>query len=324
MLSLSTIVKSFGATSIFTIGTLALGVIAAILLWIVENRKENPIVELSLFKKRLFTLAMIMNLLTVAGYQSFIYIMNFFISASPERDVATVGLFYTIIYAGSVVGAIIIGKLADKLNNKRILNYLYIVPIIIIFIFSFVNVYTPFSYITAFSIILGFSQGAITPILIKYTLGTIPAEKLGAGSGVFTTFRDFGTPIGSVTGIIVFSSFTEIFTKSSLINIAKQEGVSSTATGALEQARMSESSQIEQILTNELQTLGITLQDLMTRATAEGLTIALQYSAYLIIGIFVLVFIVSLLIPKPKPSQQSTTSLKSLELDSPTKPETSL
>ncbi|WP_042348710.1 MFS transporter [Bacillus massiliigorillae] len=315
MLSVSTLVKSFGAASPYTLGTLALGVVAAIALWIVENRIANPIVELSLFKKRLFALAMIMNLLTVAGYQSFIYIMNFFISSSPGRDVSNVGLFYTIIYAGGVVGAILIGKLADKINNKKLVNFIYLIPIVTIFVFSMINVYTSFSYITILSIILGFSQGAITPILMKYTLSTIPADKLGAGSGVFTTFRDLGTPLGSVTGIIIFSSFTDAFTKSSLSDISKLEGISSNVMGALEQARISGGTKIEQSLANELQSLGITFQDLMTKATAEGLTTALQYSAYIIIGIFALVFIISLLIPKQKAEQTLAAPSKTIELD---------
>ncbi len=321
MLSLSTIVKSFGAASPYSLGTIALGVIAAILLWIVENRKENPIVELSLFKNRIFTLAMILNLLTVAGFQSFIYIMNFFISSTPGRDVSNVGLFYTIIYAGSVVGALIIGKLTDKFNNKKILNFMYIVPIVTIFIFSFIDIYTPFFYITILSIILGFSQGAITPIIMKYTLSTIPSEKLGAGSGVFTTFRDFGTPIGSVTGIIIFSSFTESITKSSLADISIQEGISANAIGALEQARLSQGANVQELLANELQSLGITIQELLTRATAEGLTVALQYSAYIIIAIFALVFIISLLLPKQKTERTTPTAIKTADIAPPLNPD---
>lgn len=320
MLSVSTLVKSFGAASPYTLGTLALGVGAAILLWIVENRIENPLVELSLFKKRLFAMAMIMNLITVAGYQAFLYTMNFFISSTPGRDVSNVGIFYTIIYAGGIIGSLIIGKLADKFSNKKLLNLIYIVPIISIFIFSFIDVYTPFSYITVLSIILGISQGAITPILIKYTLSTISSDKLGAGSGLFTTFRDLGTPLGSVTGIIIFSSFTEIFTKSSLIDISKLEGISSNVMSALEQARISGGKQIEQSLSTELQAAGLTFQELLTKATAEGMTAALQYSSYIIIGLFALVLIISLLIPK----QKSVIPSKAAELDSSVKSDISV
>ena len=247
--------------------------------------------------------------------------MNFFISSTPGRDVSNVGLFYTIIYAGSVVGALIIGKLTDKFNNKKILNFMYIVPIVTIFIFSFIDIYTPFFYITILSIILGFSQGAITPIIMKYTLSTIPSEKLGAGSGVFTTFRDFGTPIGSVTGIIIFSSFTESITKSSLADISIQEGISANAIGALEQARLSQGANVQELLANELQSLGITIQELLTRATAEGLTVALQYSAYIIIAIFALVFIISLLLPKQKTERTTPTAIKTADIAPPLNPD---
>lgn len=324
LLSMSTLVKSFGVASPYTLGTLALGVVAAITLWIVENRINNPIVELSLFKKRLFALAMIMNLITVAGFQAFIYTMNFFISSSPGKDVAYVGIFYTIINGAGVLGALIIGKLADKYNNKKILNFIYVLPIFLMLVFSFVDINTPFMYISIISFMLGLVQGAITPILIKYALSTIPSEQLGAGSGIFTTFRDYGTPLGSVTGIIVFSTFTEKFINANLLDIAKLEGISSNLMGTLEKARVSGGQQIDQSLTAELQTLGLSFQDLLERATASGLNDALQYTTYIIAIVFILVFIVSLLIPKQKKEQVETKQKDILEFDSNSKQDISV
>lgn len=52
MLSISTLVKSYGISSPYTLGTLGLGVLAAISLLMAENRISNPIVELSLLKRR--------------------------------------------------------------------------------------------------------------------------------------------------------------------------------------------------------------------------------------------------------------------------------
>lgn len=149
MLSISTLVKSYGIFSHYTLGTLGLGVIAAISLWMAENRISNPIVELSLLKRRLYAMVVIIYLLVVAAFQSFIYSMNFFISSKPGGDVTEVGLFYMVIYGGSAIGGLIFGKLADKLNNKKLVLSILLIPIFTLFIFSFIDTQTPFSYISS-------------------------------------------------------------------------------------------------------------------------------------------------------------------------------
>ena len=300
MLSVSTLVKSFGVSSPYTLGTLGLGVLAAISLWIAENKMANPIVELSLLKRRLFAMVVIVNLLVMAAFQSFIYSMNFFISTKPGGDVVEVGLFYMIIYGGSAVGGLIFGRMADKINNKKLVLSILIIPILTIFIFSFIDTSTPFSYISTFSFILGFSQGAITPIFIKYALSEIPPAQFGAGSGLFSTLRDFGAPFGSVTGILIFSTFADTFTKSSLLNQAKEAGINSNLMDSVEQARTSGGNITDQVLISELQSLGIKFDDLLLKASGEGLTFAIQNVSYIVIGLFIITFILSLFIPNSK------------------------
>ncbi|MGE7603043.1 MFS transporter [Peribacillus sp. NPDC097675] len=300
MLSVSTLVKSFGISSPYTLGTLGMGVVAAISLWIAENKMVNPIVELSLFKRRLFAMVVIINLLVITAFQAFIYSMNFFISTKPGGDVVEVGLFYMVIYGGSAVGGLIFGKLADKLNNKKLVLSILLIPIITIFIFSFIDTQTPFSYISTFAFILGFSLGAITPIFIKYALSEIPPSQFGAGSGLYSTLRDFGAPFGSVTGILIFSTFTDLFTKSSLLSQAKQAGIDSNFMGAVEQARLSEGKITDQGLVSELQSLGIKFEDLLSTASGEGLSFAIQNISYIVIGLFIITFILSIFIPSTK------------------------
>ncbi|MFJ7747855.1 MFS transporter [Peribacillus sp. NPDC097295] len=315
MLSVSTLVKSFGISSPYTLGTLGLGVVAAISLWVAENKMANPIVELSLLKRRLFAMVVIINLLVIAAFQAFIYSMNFFISTKPGGDVVEVGLFYMVIYGGSAVGGLIFGKLADKINNKKLVLSILLIPILTIFIFSFIDTQTPFSYISMFAFILGFSQGAITPIFIKYALSEIPPAQYGAGSGLFSTIRDFGAPFGSVTGILIFSTFTDFFTKSSLLSQAKQAGIDSNFMGAVEQARLSEGKVTDQGLVTELQSLGIKIEDLLSTASGEGLSFAIQNISYIVIGLFIITFILSLFIPGTKVEKVERIQKIELEID---------
>ncbi|HEY9576542.1 MAG TPA: MFS transporter, partial [Pseudobacillus sp.] len=300
LLSVSTLVKSFGIDSPYTLGTLGAGVLSAILLWIVENRLENPVIELSLLKRRLFALAVITNLIVIAAYQAFIYAMNFFLSSKPGGDVGDSGLFYMFIYGASVIGALSFGKLADKFDGKKLLLVILTMPLAALFLYSFIDSTTPFSIVFALACFFGFGLGAITPIIIKYALSEMPSAKYGAGSGLFSFLRDFGAPLGSVTGIVLFSSLTDTFTKSALSSEAKQAGISPALMGEVEKAGSSGGELMNQGLASELQSLGIQFETLMSKASSEGLSLAIQNMAYIIIAVFAVSFILALFIPNPK------------------------
>ncbi|GHH96765.1 MFS transporter [Neobacillus kokaensis] len=298
LLTVSTLVRNYGASSAITLGTLAAGVLSAVLLWFSQKRKTNPLLELSLLRNRLFTVVVVANLVIVAAYQLFIYAMNFFLTTRPGGNVAETGWFYTAIYSSAFLGNLIYGKLSDKFNGKKLLLFILGVPILILFVYAFsVHTGTAFNYIFILTFILGFGMGATTPPIIKYALGEMAAEKYAAGSSLFQFIRDFGAPFGQVTGIVIFTTLTTSFTQSALINQAEQLGVNSSLMTAVEQAGISGGTQIDEGLSNELRTLGIKFEDIMTAARAEGFSDALQIIAFITIGIFVLSIIITLFIP---------------------------
>lgn len=301
LLLVSTLVRNFGAGSAITLGTLGAGVLAAVLLWFNQNRKANPLIELSLLKNRIFTVVVVTNLVIVAGYQLFIYAMNFFLTTRPGGDVSQTGWFYTAIYGAGFFGNLIYGKLADKFNGKKLLISILTLPVLTLFIYAFtVNAGTAFNFIFILTFFFGFAQGAVTPVIIKYALGEMAAEKYAAGSSLFQFIRDFGAPLGQVTGIVIFTTLTTSFIQSSLISQAEQAGVNPSLMAAVEQAGVTRGEQMDEGLTNELQSLGIKFEDLMTAATAEGFTNALQIIAYITIVFFALSILLSFFIPKNK------------------------
>ncbi|MFP7296455.1 MFS transporter [Neobacillus niacini] len=301
LLLVSTFVRTYGIGSAITLGTLGGGVLAAVLLWATQNRKANPLIELSLLKNRLFAVVVVTNLVIVAGYQLFIYAMNFFLTTRPGGDVSQTGLFYMAIYGAGFFGNLIYGKMADKFNGKKLLISILSLPVITLIINAFsVNAGTAFNFIFVLTFFFGFAQGAVTPVIIKYALGAMAAEKYAAGSSLFQFIRDFGAPLGQVAGIVIFTTLTTSFTQSALINEAEQAGVNSSLMAAVEQAGVTRGEQMDEGLSIELQSLGIKFEDLMASANSEGFTNALQIISFITIGIFVLSIILSLLIPNKK------------------------
>ncbi|WP_042356056.1 MFS transporter [Bacillus rubiinfantis] len=311
LLTVSTLVRSFGPGSAITLGTLAIGVLSAILLWVNQNRKENPLIELSLLKNRLFTIVVVTNLVIVAGYQLFIYGMNFFLTTRPGGDVSETGWFYTAIYSSGFIGNLLYGKLTDKFNGKKLLTSVLILPILTLILYAFsVTSGSSFQYIFILTFFFGFAMGAVTPTIIKFALGEMVPEKYAAGSSLFQFIRDFGAPLGQVAGIVIFTTLTTSYTSSALVDKAEQAGVKTEHITALEQAAASGGTQIDAELSSELESLGIKFEDLLNYARGEAFTDALQIISFITIGFLLVSIILGYLIPNKTTSEKTETVVK--------------
>ncbi|MFJ7668287.1 MFS transporter [Lysinibacillus sp. NPDC097195] len=299
LLSVSTIGKTFGFFSPYAIITLIVGIVALSLLWICENRIHNPLVELSLLKIKLFSMAVGINLLIVATFMLFIYCMNFFITSRPGGDASQTGLFYMFLYGASSIGGLIVGRLSDKINGRSILIAIFFIPMIIMFIFTMLDASMPFNIIAVLAVCLGFVSGANTPILMKFALNEVPKEKLAAGAGLFSFIRDFGTPLGSVSGIVLFSIFKDSALKETLLASATEAGIASEHSAALLAAAQTGTVD-NSALAEQLATLDVSFESIFATANAAGLTSAVHSIAYIAMALFATILFLCFLIPKAK------------------------
>lgn len=313
LLSVSTIGKTFGFFSPYTIITLIVGIGTIVLLWICENRIKNPLIELSLLKIRLFSMAVGINLLIVATFMLFIYCMNFFTASRPGGDASQTGLFYMFLYGASSIGGLVVGRLSDKFNGRSILISIFCIPIVVMIIFTMIDVSIPFSNLAALAVCLGFVSGANTPILMKFALNEVPSEKLAAGAGLFSFIRDFGTPLGSVTGIVLFSIFKDATFKETLLASASEAGIASEHSAALLAAGQTGTVE-NSALAEHLSTLGVSFESIYATSNAAGLTAAVHSIAYIAMALFAIILFLCILIPKPKKSPATTTEVTELKV----------
>lgn len=297
LLSVSTIGKAYGFLSPITIITGIIGFVSIITLWIAENRIKSPLIELSLLKIRQFSMAVGINVLIVATFQLFIYSMNFFISTRPGGDASQTGLFYMFLYGAASIAGLVVGRLSDKFNPRTILIFIFFIPIIVMFIFSFIDATTSFKLIASLAVFLGFVSGSNTPILMKFALNETPSEKLAAGSGLFSFIRDFGVPLGSVSGIVLFSTIKDSVFQKTLLANANEAGIGNEYTNALLTAGKT-GTVSDPALTDQLSTVGLTFETLYNSATSAGLTSAIHLIAYVTLVLFAIILLLCFLIPK--------------------------
>src|SRR5699024_9038038 len=197
-----------------------------------------------------------------------------------------------------VIGGLISGSLSDKLNNKALLLVILSFPFVALLINAQISYDISFKSIALIAVLFG--VGSSVPILLKLGVNAIPPEKYGAGSGLLSFIRDFGVPFGSVTGIVTFSSISAAATQTSLVDRAKNIGVDASLMNDVEQAGLSGGESISEALTDQLQSLGYTFDQIMLQASGEGVSVAVQNLSYIAAGLFLVLIILTLFIPSQK------------------------
>ncbi|MGE7843506.1 hypothetical protein ACQKNX_22355 [Lysinibacillus sp. NPDC093712] len=132
---------------------------------------------------------------------------------------------------------------------------------------------------------------------MKFALNEVPKEKLAAGAGLFSFIRDFGTPLDSVSGIVLFSIFKDTACKETLLASTTEAGSEhSAALLAAGQTVTDENCALAEHLTS----LGVSFESIFTTATAAGLTSAVHTIDYIAMALFAIILFLYFLIPKAK------------------------
>ena len=298
LLSVTTLGSSQGWTSPYTLSALAIGLIGVLLLWIVENRSDNPVVDLSLLKRSELSLTAFIKFFTIALQQVVTYSLVYFLVSRPGGDSSDVGFVNMFAYIASAVGGLVMGKFfADKFKTKYIIIVNFIIFGCGLILYSRMDASTPIWYAVMFVILLGLSNGSQTPALMKMALGVLPKDKLSKGSGLIVMLRDSGIPAGGATGLAVFNSINASNTQEALLNKARQAGVSDNMQTAVEQAGRSAGQVIDPGLAVHLQTLGIKFDNLLTAAKLDAIPQTMQTLAYILLGVTVILLLISFRLP---------------------------
>lgn len=194
--------NSEGWSSKFTIISFILSAIGGVLFVVIELNSKDPIVDLSVFKDRNFTLG---NLVL------FIFSFTLFGSSFLLPLYLQNGLDYTKIRTGLVLLPIglmqgIVGPISGLLTKKFGGQFLVITGIICLAIsYQFNSRFTLYSeedtmlWVFAFR---GIACGLMFAPLVAVTLATIPEEKMVQASGLFSVQRQ----IGAALGVAVFET----------------------------------------------------------------------------------------------------------------------
>ena len=144
------------------------------------------------------------------------------------------------------------------------------------------------------AIAIGFGIGINTPSMMKMALAAVPASKMGAGSGLFSMFRDLGSPTGSSLSLAVFGASLAYATQDAIMRQTAALGLDTANLEALARATGSRARELPAEVATRLGEAGLSANTVLAEANIAGLNTALTNVGYMLLGLIGLALVLSL------------------------------
>jgi EmrB/QacA subfamily drug resistance transporter len=202
---------SIGATrwSIFSVYSAILyGVVLLLLFFWYEQRVDQPLMPLSIFSDRNFSVANVIGVALSFAMAGLFIPLTIFLESVEGFTAVHAGLTLIPMSLGILVAAPISGRLSDKINGKFIVMFgLAVAAIGFLLIVSVLSLNDSSWTFTLPLAVGGIGMGCTFAPLTALAMRDIDVRLSGVGSGVFTTLRQVGMAIGSaVVGAILANS----------------------------------------------------------------------------------------------------------------------
>jgi len=195
---------TFGWLSTETVVLAVLGAGLLTLFVFAERRAAEPILPLSLFRNRTFSVTSAIGFIVgVALFGSVTY-LPLYLQIVKGRSATASGLLLTPLMAGVLITSIASGQVISRTGRYRAFPIIgTAVAAVGIFMLSQLTVSTAIWLAILYMLVLGLGLGMVMQVLVLAVQNAVPYEMLGVATSGSTLFRQIGGSIGvSVFGAI--------------------------------------------------------------------------------------------------------------------------
>lgn len=206
--------SNFDWWSIETILMVGGALLAAIAFVIVEFKVREPLIPLSLFRGRTFTLSVLASIaIGVAMFGTSVYLAQY-MQLSRGATPTEAGLMTLPMMAGLLLSSIIVGQLVTRFGRWK--GYLILGSLLLIAgssLLSTLHYDTPFVLVSIYMFLTGAGVGMTMQNLVLIVQNVAKPSEIGVASSGVTFFRSLGGTIGvSVMGAVLANRLTQLFT----------------------------------------------------------------------------------------------------------------
>lgn len=184
------------------ISSFALSVIVLIAFLVVEVRKEQPLLQLSLFKNPLFSLSILCGYLTFAANFAYNILSPFYLQSILNLSPFHAGLVLMVFPIIMVIVSPLSGALSDKIGSE-LLTFIGLLLMFTTHIgLASLHDGSPLALVMLLIAMLGLGNGIFQPSNNSLIMSQAPRSQLGVAGSVNSLIRN----VGMVTGITVATS----------------------------------------------------------------------------------------------------------------------
>ncbi|MEI6102159.1 MAG: MFS transporter, partial [Eubacteriales bacterium] len=184
-----------------------IGIAIAVLFVIYEKKRRNPMLNVGLFKNRVFAASNLAALLTYMAQFVMVFIAPFYLENLRQFSALASGLLYMPMPLATMCIAPISGILSDKFDSRYLSAAGNLVMAAGLFLLSFLDVNTSLAYIIIAMVITGLGFGMFQTPNNSAIMGNVPPENRGSASGALATMRNIGMAVGGAISGALFSFF---------------------------------------------------------------------------------------------------------------------
>lgn len=189
------------------IAVFVLSIIFIILFIILENRKENPLLQIKIFKNNVFSLSLLCAFISFICLSASIIIIPFYLQDAVKLNSSTTGLIMMVQPLIMAVISPLAGNLSDKIGSE-LLSFLGLLIMGISFVFmSSLNQYSLIVKIIIYIVVLALGQSLFQPSNNSLIMSTVKKSQLGIAGSVNSLVRN----LGQILGIILSTSLLYVF-----------------------------------------------------------------------------------------------------------------
>jgi len=199
--------SEWGWQSVTTLGLFASSLILAALFILVERKVKDPMLDLSLFKIRLFSAANLSALINYAALFMVLILIPFYLidvfNETPQRA----GVVLTAVPLLTGIISPISGMLSDRIGSRFLSSFGLAVTSFALFGLSQTSLDMGLLPIAMLLGLVGLGSGLFQSPNTNAIMGVVPKNRLGVASGLQAMMRNIGMVLGVAMGGAIVATF---------------------------------------------------------------------------------------------------------------------
>jgi EmrB/QacA subfamily drug resistance transporter len=198
--------EKYGWGNSYILASLAAGIMLLMIFIYIERKIKDPMMDLGLFRSRLFTMSNVSALINYMAQFSVTLLMPFYLQQLRGLPPSAAGFMLIPMPVTTMIVAPISGALSDRFDSRYISSAGMGFISAGIFLLSRLSADSPNTYIIAVLALTGLGSGLFQTPNNSAIMGSVPGNRRGIASSMLATMRNMGMVLGVAVAGALFSS----------------------------------------------------------------------------------------------------------------------